>query len=1200
MNPLHAVPADASRDQTAAAAARGESLVGLLAARVAATPERPAVAVATGDELVSWSWAELAAAALQTASDLEAAGLVRGDRVAHLAPHGVDWLVVDLACLLAGFVHVPLHADAAAAEHREQLAWLEPRGVVVGGGRGGLTAADLPGRVVVAPPAGGWLAASRPTGSLAAALAERARANDADACCTIVLSSGTTGVPHGVMHSQRALAANARAVSEVFLSDPRDVRLSWLPASHLLARVGDLYTAIERGGCLSVVSDRTQILAACRVLPPTVILGVPAFFERLEAGVRSGRIADLAAALGGEVRVCVSGGAPLRRRTAEFFAARGVPLVEGYGLAEAGPVVSLSNPRIARPGAVGPPLAGVEVRFDERPASRGQLLVRTPSRALAVIPPHGSPQPVAEWLETGDLARLDETGQLVITGRLKDILVLAGGVKLPPAEVERALAEDEAVAQVCVVGDGLTRPVALVVPEPAVIRRALRQLGLVVFSRRGALRHPRLLAWLGRRLARRQRHLPRAWQVRRFSLVGRAFDAAHGEATESLKLRRDAIAAHFAAEIAAVATGDHERGREPVGGRVRGHDTSPLAQARGMPPAITESPDGPMTNGVARGIPPARAGGLLLNGDADHHDTGRPDSMPPKSRPAAFVPASWHGGDGGFAAAAAAAAGPLASGVEAVLERAAAEIARLRAAGLLYEPVPGEPLAVPPIADPPPPLRGRFSAAAERALGEAGVWGLAVPDAFGGAGASMLELARAITQLAADVPTAAGTLAVHSSIGAVSALVAFGTPEQQARHLPGLAAGRPLSIFGATEPDAGCDLARIQTRLERKAGRLVLSGTKMFITGATYGRLVKLLAVHEGKPAVVLAQLPAGDTPTFRLRHYALHPLKHTHNAALEFSDFDVDERELLAAPAGGDSLPIVWHGLNRGRTTLAGQAAGTLRLLLAHAAEHAARRETWGRPIASRQLVQGRLGRIAAAISACDALAAWAAAAIDRGGGEWEAITAKVVAGQCVREAAIDALGIHGGRAFLVGHPLGDSLHDHFAVGVYEGESDLLGLALFRGIAKGHPLAAAGPAAGSFPRAAGWLAWRAGAWARSAHGDDAAILDRGLRAHARVARRGLARAALAVDRAIRRHGRGPAERQLEIGQLSAVIRDLASVLAAAHHADASGDEEAVAAADVWCRLALARVAGRRPGHADLAALAAVGQAAATSSLAGR
>ncbi len=1112
------------------------SLVGLLAARVEATPDRLAVVVfGTGQSV---TWAELGAAALHAAADMQAAGLARGDRVVHVGPHSLEWIVTDLACLLAGFAHVPLHADASAAEHREQIAWLSPRGVVFNGGlsRDRRRPSDAGGRIVVTVPDDAWLVRSSTSiEQVTEAIASRVAATDPDAPATIVLSSGTTGLPHGVVHSQRSLAWNARAVSDVFLSDPRDVRLSWLPASHLYARVGDLYSAVARGGCLHLVTDRSRILDACGAMPPTVILGVPAFFERLEANTRSGRIPDLAAALGGEVRVCISGGAPLRERTAAFFQGRGIPLVEGYGLAEAGPVVAVATPRDARTGTVGPPLAGVEIRLDDRPETRGQLLVQTPSQALGVISRQGEPESLPAWLETGDTGEIDEAGHLRITGRIKDVLVLASGVKVPPAEIERAIAEDEAVAQVCVIGDGLRWPVALIVPEPAVIRRAIRQLGIFVVSRQAALRHPRLVAWVNRRLARRQRHLPKAWQARHVMLVGRPFDAAHGEATESLKLRRNVIQSHF-------------------------------------------------ENGV-RNLFQAGEADTALAACAGQGASQKRFLTPFSS---AFLPAIWHGEGGGFERAAELAATLLASGVEAVLERTAAEIARLRSAGRLYDPPVGDPPPVPPIDDPPPPPRGRFSAAAEAALGEAGLWGLAVPEAFGGAGASMVDLARAITRLAADVPTAAGMLAVHSSIGAVTALATFGTPEQQARYLPGLAQGKPLSIFGATEPDAGCDLARGRSVIERRDGRLLLTGTKMFITNAVHGRLVKLLAMHDGKPTVVLVTLPETDTATFHLRHYAIHPLKHTANAALEFLECEVSPSDVLAPPAGSDGMAIVWHGLNRGRTTLAAQAAGTLRLLLAHAAEHARRRTTWGRPIATRQLVQGRLGRIAASIAAVDAVSTWAAAAVDAGGGEWEAITAKIVASRCVREAAIDALGIHGGRAFLVGHPLGDAVHDHLAVGVYEGESDLLGLALFRGIAKGHPVAA-----GGLQRAAAWLAWRAGAWSRfvSPRHRDTAILDRGLRTHARRGRRLLAHTALRIDGAIRKHGRELAERQLEIGCLSDDVRELASVLAVAHHADASGDDRAVAAADCWCRAALARVTGHKPTAPDLSALSALGAA---------
>jgi long-subunit acyl-CoA synthetase (AMP-forming)/alkylation response protein AidB-like acyl-CoA dehydrogenase len=1150
MNPLlpHP-PAAASRRR---AHDQATALVDLLERRIDESPEAAAIATAAGDGIRSWSWAELCAAAVGLADALGAAGLARGDRVAHVGPHGPDWIVVDLACLLAGVEHAALHHDAAAAERGRLLAWLAPRAVVHSGGNGDV---GVPAAIVVEPVAGSravervrvaglgapeWRQSAADVRHLRAVIAGCADACDPDAVCTVLLSSGTTGMPRGYLHTQRALAANAAAACEMFLSEPRDVRLSWLPASHGMARVGDLYTALVRGGCLHVVRDRRQVLDACRLLPPTVILGVPAFFERIERGVRSGRIADLPATLGGRVRVCVSGGAALRQRTAECFAARGVPLVEGYGLAEAGPVVAVSNPRIARAGTVGPPLPGVEVRIDDREASRGQVLVRTPSRAVAVIHPadrDGDARtvvgaPATDWIETGDVGDTDADGHLRITGRLRDTLVLATGVKVPPAEVERALAEDEAVAQVCVVGDGLPWPVAIVVPEPEVFRAAVRRVGARVFSRRQALAHPRVLAWLARRLARRQAGLPRAWRVRRAFLVGRPFDAAHGEATESLKVRRDRVADHFAAPIAAAAA------------------APPPAWAC----AVEPEPAAPADAGGAPGL----------------------------------AAAVWRGAAGGFAAAAARAALPPREAAAAIVDRALGVIAELRREETLYDPPAGALVPPAPLADAPRAPVGRFSAAAEAALAAAGLWGLAVPEAFGGAGAGMLDLARAITRLAADCPTAAGMLAVHSSIGAVSAVAAFGTAEQRARHLPGLAVGAPLSIFGATEPEVGCDLGAVSTRLERRDGRLLLTGTKMFITNAVHGRLVKLLAMLDGRPAVALVRLPAEDGPTFRLRRYALHPLKHAHNAALEFTGHEVDESDILPAP-GGDGMRIVWHGLNRGRVTLAAQAAGTLRILLAQARAHALGRSTWGRPIADRELVRGRLARIAAGIAACDAVSAWAAAAIDAGGsGELEAIVAKTTASTCVRDAALDALGVHGGRAFLVGHPLGDSLHDHLAVGVYEGESDLLGLALLKGIAKAHPLAGAARDGSRAGRAAAWLAWRVESLAQSA-GHDRDLLDRRLRDHARAARQLLARTARRIDRALRRHGRGLAERQLLAGALAADVRDLAAALAACRHADATADD--AAAADCFCRIALARVRGEKPTPADHAALAALGAA---------
>ncbi|MFN6190755.1 MAG: AMP-binding protein [Planctomycetia bacterium] len=1125
------------------------SLVELLVARCDDAFDRPAV-IDGSQPAGAMSWGAILAAAVDLAAHVERSGLRRGDRLAHVGPQSIEWIVVDLACLLSGIVHVPLHADESRGVLREQLGWLAAHGIVFSGGRPALTANDLPRSLAVIDLPAIATAPSCDRGRLAARLERHAADCDPDAPAAFFLSSGTTGHAHGVVHCQRALAWNATAASAVFLDDPSDVRLALLPMSHGLARTGDLYTALVRGSCLNLVRDRRRLFDACRAVPPTVILGVPALFERLEQAVRKGAIADLPAALGGRVRVCISGGAPLRERTARAFAAWGLPLVEGYGLAEAGPVVTLANPRSMRPGFVGPALEGVELRIDARPETCGQLLVRTPGRAVENVPAGGdldgrSPLAADGWLETGDLAEIDADGQVRITGRIADGIVLATGQKIPPAEVERALAEDPAVAQACVLGDGLRWPVALIVPEPHVLRAAIRRMKLRVWSREQALRHPRVLAWLARRLARRQARLPRGWRVRRAALVGRPFEASRGEATASLKLKRRAIAANFRSVLDAA--------------------------AQQQPPAWLAT------------IPVGHASGA-----------------PPQERlvraAASLASCLWHShvDGGGFASSGSTAAAPLRDSVAAILERAEAAIAGLRAADALYDPpTEASRLPAPPIPDAPPRQQGIFSAEAERALGETGFWGLAVPESFGGAGCTMQELATSITRMAANVPTAAGMLSVHSSIGAVAAVAAFGSPGQQARHLPGLARGLPLSIFAATEPDAGCDLSAVAATFERRGDSLLITGTKMFITGATHGRLVKLLAMLDGQPAVALVRLPAADDATFRLRRYPLHPLKHAHNAALEFHGFKVDPADLLAPPADRhgrpDAMKIIWHGLNRGRITLAAQAAGTLRILFAQARDFAGSRRTWGEPIGARQLVQGRLGRIAARTLACDALAAWAAGCIDAGEtGELEAITAKIMAGECVRESAIDALGVHGGRAFLVGHPLGDSFHDHLAVTVYEGESDLLGLALFKGLVKHHPLASLARDATASRRAAAWLGWRIGRFARGPR-PDVAILDATLRSHAAQARRSLDRVALRIDRAVRRHGRQLAERQLEIGSLSAEVRELVSVVAVAHYADAAGDDGLALAADCWCRLALARAHGRRLTEADHALVAELG-----------
>ncbi len=1131
------------------------SLAQLLLDRCHESFERPAIIDAiTGETLC---WGQLLQQSIRVAERIEAAGLKSGDRVIHIGPHTAAWPIVDFACLLSGVVHVALHAEDSQSEQNHHLQLFQPRGLIFSGGISHQRASqrELPLLEVQAD----WRANDVPHALVCRCITERVRKCDPDGPAAVLISSGTTGRPKGFVHSQRSLVTNAVASAAEFLEEPDDVRLSWLPQSHALARVGDLYTTLVRGGALNIVRDRRKILEACKQIPPAAILGVPIFYDRLARAAQQGTVTSLVDSLGGRVRVCVSGGAPLRRWTTRIFKQHGVPLVEGYGLAEAGPVVAVSNPRCEQTGAVGHPLQGIEVAIAGGSERSGEVLVRTPCRALAVIDPsHGpdeSPIDRTAWLETGDRGVLDEDGQLRITGRIDDVLTLANGTKLSPADVESALLEEPAVAQVCVAGEGLPWPVAFIVPEPVTVRALLKRFRCRVWSRKQALSHPKILRWFSHRLAEQQKALPRRIRIRRFLLVDHPFDMAHGEATESFKIKRRSIAKHFASYI---------RSFEP--------------QAAGT------------KAGLPLGV------GTINDTSYLSSETTETISLPQRSSPTNWLTSAFWGesdtckNGSGFAYSAEQLVTGMSGEISTIVESAKEVIENLRNNDELYEKVEGAILPAAPLADAPMPQTGKLSESAEQAISKTGVWGLSVPQRYGGSGCRYIELMQAITHLACANPTVSGLLSVHSTIGAVSALTTFGSDDQRQHWLPRLAAGNPMSVFAATEPDAGCDLHRVRTQLDYDGEQFRLTGTKMFITGATYGRLVKLLAISEGKPVIVLVELPRSDTPHFTLQSYGLHPLKHAHNNALNFQQFPIDSSCVLHPGKSldgqeRDGMSIVWHGLNRGRVALAAQAAGTISLLLNQAVVFSGKRQTWGQPIQKRELVLGRLGRMVSARLVCEALSGWSASVIDSGGsGELEAILTKVIAGRCLRQVAVDALGIHGGRAFLVGHPLGDSFHDHFAAGIYEGENDLLGLALFKGIAKQHPLA-------SKKTFLEWMRWRC---SRSLNHfsakEDAALLDGELRDLAIQARRGLVTVSLQADRLLRRYGRTLADRQLILTNLSDQIQGFISCLAVIHFADRRGDSASIHAAVCWCRPVIMKFLGKSLGSRDYQRLAELGR----------
>ena len=496
-------------------------------------------------------------------------------------------------------------------------------------------------------------------------------------------------------------------------------------------------------------------------------------------------------------------------------------------------------------------------------------------------------------------------------------------------------------------------------------------------------------------------------------------------------------------------------------------------------------------------------------------------------------------------------------------------------------------------------------------LGEAGYWGLLVGREHGGVGASFASVARFLTRMATLDGTIAGLASIHGCIGAVDPVKTFGTPEQKARWLPKLASGERLSAFALTEPGAGSDLTALKTTAVLDGDHYVVNGEKLFISNVLPGRTIGLVCLVEGKPAVLVVDLPDAEDERFQLRKYGIHALKHLYNRGIVFRDFRVPKDNLLRV-AKGDGLTIAYHGLNLGRVSLCANAAGTMRLMLRDMVPWAHYRVTYSEPIARRELVRRRLGELAGLIVGADALVAWCADLLDRGyRGEMECIVAKIFGSEAQKHAAIELyMKTHGGRSFLEGHPLGDNVHDFLAPCIYEGEGEMLGMAFFKSLVKDHgrryyepvgkALAKAGIArpnpmnpahAWALAGAAGpYLRWAAARRLAGVGRSELPRLPSELRVHAEYACHKLPGMALEVDAAMQKFQLKLADRQCRMADLSQRTQDLLVMLVTALYAGRHRDPVIRDAGDVLCQQLRQRLRGERPSDAYFRQVTALGE----------
>jgi long-chain acyl-CoA synthetase len=583
------------------------TLDGLFVQRVRRSPDRPAYR-SYDRRAGAWrelTWQDMGFQVARWRDALACEPLGPGDRVAVLLRNCPEWVMFDQAALSLGLVTVPLYTDDRADNAAYILQDAAAKVLLVqDAGRWKRLAPAVgdqpsPARVVILEPSGEArrLAADDERVRLAPDwLPERGpelsqREGDPDELATIVYTSGTTGRPKGVMLSHRNILANAHAGLTALDVYREDVFLSFLPLSHTLERTASYYLPMMAGSAVAYARSVGQLAEDLRTIRPTVMIAVPRVFERVyqrlmdqvrgrpapvrglfrlavKAGWRKferdqGRagwhplllawpplrkaVADpVLARLGGRLRATVSGGAALPKEVARLFIGLGLPLVQGYGLTETSPVVSVNTLEDNDPASVGPPLRCVRVRI----GADDELLVKGPCNMLGYWNNHAATAKMVDkdgWLRTGDQARI-ENGHIYITGRIKDILVLSNGEKVPPGDMEMAIALDPLFEQVLVVGEGRSFLSALLVLDADLWTGLAREYGLNP-DKPESLADPRLVKDMLKRIRAALRDFPGYAKIRRATLLLEPWTVDNGLMTPTMKVKRSQVLECYSRQV---------------------------------------------------------------------------------------------------------------------------------------------------------------------------------------------------------------------------------------------------------------------------------------------------------------------------------------------------------------------------------------------------------------------------------------------------------------------------------------------------------------------------------------------------------------------------------------------------------------------------------------------------------------------------
>jgi long-chain acyl-CoA synthetase len=561
--------------------------------RLMLTREGDAWKTISARQLRSWVYA--------TARQLQSWGIRKGDRVILLSENRPEWAVADFACLLLGVVDVPIYATQTPEQCAFVLQNSEARVAFVSSRKqyekiASIRAQSNIEHIVIMDDAPEITDAVPMQSFLRNAPQDDDPALDAigesidpDDLATLIYTSGTTGTPKGVMLTHGNIAANLNVSLDMYEFTKDDLCISFLPLSHVTARHLD-YALFKVGMPLAYCPVVDELPKVMKEVHPTLIVAVPRVYEKVfnqvqnkahgvkralirwalkvgaanrETILRGETPASLSwklanrlvftkirEGLGGQARVFVSGGAPLGKEIATWYADIGIRIHEGYGLTETSPVIALNNPICHRLGTVGKPMSNIEVRI----ADDGELLVRGPSvfKGYWKMPEETAAVFEDGWFKTGDIAKLDEDGYLAITDRKKDLIKTSGGKFIAPQPIENSLKVNQYVGEAALLGDMRRFPAVLIIPSFEDLEGWAHHHGVKFSSRKELVKSHQVQSLYEGIVEEVNQNLAQFEKLKKVLVIPDELSIADGTLTPSMKLRRRHLTERYKKEIDAL------------------------------------------------------------------------------------------------------------------------------------------------------------------------------------------------------------------------------------------------------------------------------------------------------------------------------------------------------------------------------------------------------------------------------------------------------------------------------------------------------------------------------------------------------------------------------------------------------------------------------------------------------------------------